>query len=261
MVLPLLLAVLAVAAPQHRVDVVLHGEDEAMPQLVARLRELVERDGRTLAFTRSAAIDVGAALATAQPDDDQLAQIWLELAPDGELELLVVDGPRARALLRSVPAPLGLDEAAREALATIAASAVEAIAAGEPVGQAHDELQAAVAGRSVTPPEPRPIPRPDPTPRDASEPAPRQRDEPRPIASTPGAPAGPRLPSSARLRVAVELRVGGRRRGPPAGRRCCTGPPSRSQCSHRRADSRPGPSSQGSTACRPTSTTVSSTRA
>jgi hypothetical protein len=85
------------------------------------------------------------------------------------------------------------------------ASAVAAIAAGEPVGQAHDELQAAVAGRSVTPPEPRPIPRPDPTPRDASEPAPRQRDEPRPIASTPGAPAGPRLPSSARIRVAVEL--------------------------------------------------------
>ncbi|MBX7083782.1 MAG: hypothetical protein K1X88_31520 [Nannocystaceae bacterium] len=198
-----MLAVLAVVAPAHRVDVVIHGEDEAMPQWIARLREQVERDGRSLAITRSGAIDLAAALATPRPDDAQLAQIWLELAPDGALEILVVDGPRARALLREVPAPAGLDEAAREAVATIAASAIEAIAAGEPVGRAHDELEAEVAAAGAAAPTTSPASDPTTSPSLPTPPRPRAAAGPT-VASTPTATRS-RLPTAARVRAALEL--------------------------------------------------------
>ncbi|MBL8949000.1 MAG: hypothetical protein JNK45_37870 [Myxococcales bacterium] len=194
MVRLLLAAVLAGPAAAHaarRVEIAIHGDDVEFPALRGRLHELLDAQGRPLQIDRSGPLDVAARVAPGAGDPDRLAQIWVELEVDGRATVLVVDGPRQRVLLRHVDAPAGTDEVVLEAVGTIVAGAVEALAEGMPIGVTRAEVEAELAAAPDPAPEPTSAPEPTPPPDSAPAPA--------PLAEAPAA-----VPARGPVRLAIE---------------------------------------------------------
>lgn len=154
----------------------MRGDRAARDELALRLAEVA--GDLVVELVPVAAIELREILGDAAPPADArvLAWVWVDLDPRAKrARIVVVDGARARVLIREVPAPDRVDAVVREATGTIVASAIEALRAGATIGVARADV--------VLEPE---VPEPPPAPTDP--------------ASTPGVPAigaGPSPPATA----------------------------------------------------------------
>jgi len=114
------------------VDLTLAGNGQ-VPALAAVIRQLLGRLEVTVCATRAGDVDpVDVVLPPAHPPP-ALARIWIAPTREGAT-VYVVDSKWNRILVRHVPLPGGLEVAAREELAQIVYSTVEALKAGAEIG-------------------------------------------------------------------------------------------------------------------------------
>lgn len=97
--------------------------------------------------------EVAAALRRDEPDDLALAHAYVDLR-EAPLLVYIGDRGRQRVLIRRVTLPTSFDEAAREEIGVIVASAVDALCAGGTIGI----VRAEVALDPPPPPAPAPVP-------------------------------------------------------------------------------------------------------
>ena len=122
------------ASGAARVEVTLAADAEAEHLLAPVLSELVERLSLELSLRTVDAIDPFSIVNPASAPAPALARVFID-AKRGDLALLyLVDAPWQRVLVRRVPLAHGLDEVAREELAHIVESSVQAMAAGGQIG-------------------------------------------------------------------------------------------------------------------------------
>lgn len=179
------------AIVRPRVEIAVHGDPQAIASLRVQLEGAVG-DGVVLAIRGVDAIDLAAAVAPGPVDGETLARVWIELVPQGAsvATIVVVDGPRERALVRHIRADQGIDAAVREAVATICASAIEGLRAGAVIGIERTVVEAELA----------PAAQAQPTPPVLTEEAP----PPRPLPRTADAPVTPKRAPP----VAVPIELG-----------------------------------------------------
>lgn len=107
--------------------------------------------------------DVAAAIRQADPDDLALAHAHVDLR-EAPLLVYIGDQGHQRVLVRRVALPASFDEAAREEVGVIVASAVDALCAGGTIGI----VRAQAIVEPAPPPAPTPAPATSPTTRAAS---------------------------------------------------------------------------------------------
>jgi len=152
--------------PPPVVDVILAVEEngDALEGVIVELLDGLDVEVRP---ARADAIDPRDVVEPPADPEPALARVWI--AP-GETAAVVylADAPWERVLVRRVPLPGGLDEVAREQLAQIVHTAVEALQAGARIG-----LSRAEARETLVPEEPEPEPEPEqPEPEPEPEPPP-----------------------------------------------------------------------------------------
>jgi hypothetical protein len=121
-------------APTRRVEIAIHGADADADSLSLALGDHLEALAVEQRLARADAIDLATVVTPGALDEAVVARIWIELGTDRRSTVMIVDGPWERVLIRHVPAPAGLDEVAREELAMIVGSSVEALLAGARIG-------------------------------------------------------------------------------------------------------------------------------
>lgn len=138
-------------------------------------------------------VDLARAVAPAPVEPEMLARVWIELAPadrGGVVTVALVDGRHERVLVRHIAAPIGVDAAVRETIATLVASAIEALRDGAAIGIERAVAQAQLDAEIPPPPADGP----------ASSAAPAPPMRPRPEVP-PGAPERPR---DRRIKLPIE---------------------------------------------------------
>lgn len=161
------LAAVAIPSPARadergRVELKTAGTEEVARSLEPVVRELLARLGVTLEIARIESVDVGSVM-TPAAGAPAVARIWIDLR--GETVVVhVVDGSWTRLLTRRVPVTGAFDEVEREEIAHILEAAVEALLAGEEIGE-------------LWHPEPAPAPEPPSPPLQVAAPT---RARPRP---------------------------------------------------------------------------------
>ena len=108
------------------------------------LTELIERLGIELSLRTESAIDPLGIVNPSPAAPPALARIFIDATRDDVALVYTVDSKWERVLLRRVPLERGLDEVAREELAHIVESAIEALAAGGQIGITRAEASAAL---------------------------------------------------------------------------------------------------------------------
>lgn len=150
------------------VKITLIGPPERRAATREVLGELVE-ERVTVHWHELESAEISAEIRQAPADDVALAHVYVDLR---EAPLLIYIGDRGhvRVLIRRVALPASFDEAAREEVGVIVASAIDALCAGGTIGIVRDQASAELAP-PVEPPAPPRIARAPPTP----APAPRSR--------------------------------------------------------------------------------------
>jgi hypothetical protein len=133
----------------------------ATPEGAAAVREdledLLTRRGLAARYRRLAAVDRDEVLRPASEAPCALACIWIDLGVARPARAFVYISATAseQVVIRSLPLPGGLDEVAREEVAHIVATSVEALQAGRPLPLATGDALA----KAPRPPPPPPRPR------------------------------------------------------------------------------------------------------
>jgi hypothetical protein len=158
--LPALLALVA-AAPMGEaapapadVEIAIAAAPEAAATLRADLEDLLARRGLAAHYRTLAAVDRGEVMRPANEAPCALACIWIDLGVGQAARAFVYISATASAevLIRSLPLPTGADEVAREEVAHIVATSVEALRAGRPLSVASSPTDVAVAKTETAPP-------------------------------------------------------------------------------------------------------------
>jgi hypothetical protein len=140
------------------VEVSLIGPTERRVAVREVLAELLA--GRVLAqWHEHELADVAAAIRQGEPDDLALAHVYVDLR-EAPLLVYIGDQGHLRVLIRRVALPTSFDEAAREEVGVIVASAVDALCAGGTIGI----VRAAATLDPPPPPVPAPVPITSPRP-------------------------------------------------------------------------------------------------
>ncbi|MBI5491075.1 MAG: hypothetical protein HY905_27335 [Deltaproteobacteria bacterium] len=145
----LLLAPAARAEPGELVaDVVIAAAPEDAALLEIALREPLDRLGVRVRWMRVEWFELSEVVTPEAGAPDADVRVWFDLVgisrPAGEeprATVYLADGGWQRVLVRGVGFGAGLDEVAREELATIVLTAVEGILAGEAVGRSREEVR------------------------------------------------------------------------------------------------------------------------
>jgi len=153
------------ALAETRVELRTAGSVDAAAALEPVLRELLGRLGVSLEATAVDRIDLPVIMTPVPTAPPAVARVWIDLgAPDAAV-VHVVDGSWTRLLIRRVPVVDVLDEIEREEIGHILEAAVEALLAGEVVGEPWQAGPAAAPPVSPPPAAKAPAPRaPRPTP-------------------------------------------------------------------------------------------------
>ncbi|MBN1770152.1 MAG: hypothetical protein JXB32_02730 [Deltaproteobacteria bacterium] len=137
------------AEPETMVgDVVIAASPLDASLLEIALREPLDRLGIRIRWMRVEWFELSEVLTPETDPPSAAVRIWFDLVgisppvgAEARATVYLADGPWERVLVRSVALPAGLDEVAREELATIVLTAVEGILAGEAVGTRREELR------------------------------------------------------------------------------------------------------------------------
>ena len=118
------------------------------------LEELLARHGVTARYRRVAAVDRDEVLRPSAESPCALACIWLDLGGSvaGRAFVYISATASDQVVIRSLPLPSGVDEVAREEVAQIVATSVEALQAGRPLPSAASPTDAAIAKTTRAPP-------------------------------------------------------------------------------------------------------------
>jgi hypothetical protein len=135
------------AAPPKLVSVTIAGEPQQTQQLQKVLSELLGRLGVSVTYTRSEDVQIAAALAPEVDAPPSLARVWVDLRNPKTGTVYIAD-QADRLLARQVPRKSPDDEVAREEVAHIVESTVDALLSGGHLGVAAD----------LPPPAPPPAP-------------------------------------------------------------------------------------------------------
>jgi hypothetical protein len=131
---------------------------EAATAVRVDLEDLLARRGLAARYRRLAAIDRDEVLRPASEAPCALACIWVDLGVSKPARAFVYISATAseQVVIRSLPLPAGVDEVAREEVAHIVATSVEALQAGRPLPIAASPSDAALAKtvRAPAPPAP-----------------------------------------------------------------------------------------------------------
>ncbi|MBK8716671.1 MAG: hypothetical protein KBB21_02045 [Nannocystaceae bacterium] len=155
------------------VAVTIHGDEAQRAALQIQLEGALPRD--VASSIAAGPVDLASAIAPAPVEADTLARVWIELAPadrGGVVTVALVDGRHERVLVRHIAAPIGVDAAVRETIATLVASAIEALRDGAVIG-----IERAVAQAQLDAAIPPP---PADSPTSSTAPAPPMRAQPGP---------------------------------------------------------------------------------
>jgi hypothetical protein len=154
------------APPERAVELVIAGLPEDAAAIAEVVAELLRRFELTLRTSRVGELNV-AAVVTPDPDArSAVGRVWIDLAaPSGphgapQAAIYVADGAWERVRIRRVLLPGRVDEVAREEMAHMVASDVEAILSGRPLDRSREEARSEL-GLSGAEPEPPPEPEPD----------------------------------------------------------------------------------------------------
>jgi hypothetical protein len=125
------------------------------------LEDLLARRGLAATYRRVASIDRDEVLRPAKEAPCALACIWIDLGVAKPARALVYLSATAseQVVIRSLPLPAGVDEVAREEVAHIVATSVEAIQAGRPLPLAPSSTDAALVKTVRAPAPPAAAPR------------------------------------------------------------------------------------------------------
>lgn len=162
LLLPLLLCLgaavtaqpIAPASPEpRRVVQVVASSSVDLEALVA---ELLRPLPVTLRWSQVASIDAREVLAHRTADPLIVARVWLDLA-DAQRAYLYVANASERFIVRAVPIENGYDEVARESLAHILESVVDALLSGADIGVSREIAEKQLADRLPAAPAPSPV--------------------------------------------------------------------------------------------------------
>lgn len=144
----------AAASPESRrvVQVVASSSVE----LEALVAELLRPLPVTLRWSQVASIDAREVLAHRTADPLIVARVWLDLA-DTQRAYLYVANASERFIVRAVPLENGYDEVARESLAHILESVVDALLSGADIGVTREIAEKQLAERLPAVPAPSPV--------------------------------------------------------------------------------------------------------
>jgi hypothetical protein len=181
-----------------RVEVTLAANPEAERLLAPVLSELIERLGLVLALHTVHAIEPFDVLNPKPRQAQALARVFVDAQRRDVALLYLVDAAWQRVLVRRISLAHGLDEVAREELAHIVESSVQALAVGGQIGVTRAEASADL-GLPIVPNGAVVTPAPEPT----AKPPPNEALPPQPRVATTSA----REPR-ARALTALELRIG-----------------------------------------------------
>lgn len=158
----------AAELPPRVVDLVLAAEPEPAELLEQSVSELLHGIDVQVRSRVVETVDPREVVDPPPSPEPALARVWLEIGED-RATIYLADAPWERVLVRRVPLEQGLDEVAREQLAQIIHTAVEALLAGARIGLARAEAREQL----VDEPEPAPPPAPAPPPTPPAAPPPR----------------------------------------------------------------------------------------
>jgi hypothetical protein len=130
---------------------------EAATAVRVDLEDLLTRRGLAARYRRLASVDRDEVLRPAQESPCALACIWLDLGVAKPVRAFVYISATAsdQVVIRSLPLPAGVDEVAREEVAHIVATAVEALQEGRPLPVAASPADVALTKLArPTPPAP-----------------------------------------------------------------------------------------------------------
>lgn len=133
----------APAQPPFAVEVSVSGTGEPAESIGTMLRGTLEGLGLPGTTRFVAQIDPNQILTPPPGAAAGTVRVWIDLRPD-QASVYLVDPAWERILVRHVPLPEGVDEVAREEIALIVGSSLEALAAGDPVGQSRAAVQRAM---------------------------------------------------------------------------------------------------------------------
>ena len=122
------------------------------------VQELLRQFPVTLHWTRVAAVDPREVLAHRAVDPRVVARVWLDLSDPHRAYLYVVNASE-RFIVRQVPLQSGYDEIARESLAHILESVVDALLSGADIGVSRELAERQLAERLPSVRAPLPPPR------------------------------------------------------------------------------------------------------
>jgi hypothetical protein len=145
--------------PATDVEIAIAAPPEASTAVRADLEDLLGRRGIAARYRRLPSIDRDEVLRPAKEAPCALACIWIDLGIAKPARAFVYISATAsdQVLIRSLPLPAGVDEVAREEVAHIVATSVEALQAGQPLPSAATPTDAALT-KLVRPPPPAPAP-------------------------------------------------------------------------------------------------------
>jgi hypothetical protein len=134
---------------------------EAATAVRVDLEDLLGRRGLAARYRRISAVDRDEVLRPAKEAPCALACIWLDLAVarPGRAIVYISATASEQVVIRSLPLPSGVDEVAREEVAHIVATSVEALQAGRPLPVATNATDAPLAKTVREPPPAAPPPR------------------------------------------------------------------------------------------------------
>jgi hypothetical protein len=146
----------AVASAQSgkssRVELLTAGPDAQARQLESVLRELIGYLSVSAEYARADSVDPREVVTPVRAARPVLARVWIDLSQPERATVYIVDGPWERVLVRHVPLKGGVDEVAREQLAHIVSSALEALSSGARIGLTREEVEHSMFGRPASPP-------------------------------------------------------------------------------------------------------------
>jgi hypothetical protein len=127
----------AQTAPRSRqVEVTIAGGQQEAQDLQKVLSELLGRLGVAATYTQSEEVEISVALAARADAAPQVARVWIELRKAGNAMVYIAGEAGDRVLVRRVPRQTRSDEVAREEIAHIVESTVDALLSGGRIGVA-----------------------------------------------------------------------------------------------------------------------------
>ncbi|MCC6874075.1 MAG: hypothetical protein IT378_07180 [Sandaracinaceae bacterium] len=148
----LLLAVCARAGAQERVEIRFAGDEESQLFLRPPIDELLAPVVSLVVLERVDVLDLRTVVDPPADPAPALARVWVERGTD-RVTIFLVDRDWERILIRHVPVPEALDEAAREQVAQIVHAAIEALLGGARLGVTREEARQSLdVPRAVEPP-------------------------------------------------------------------------------------------------------------